>query len=46
MKVVPIPEGVERDDEEPTEDYGAGSAINSGATELEHVSGLEIGLAQ
>ena len=23
MAVVPIPEGVERDDEEPTDDYGA-----------------------
>lgn len=28
--MVPIPEGVEREDEEPTEDFGIGAVKNSG----------------
>ena len=45
--MVPIPEGVERDEEEPTEDFDFGFLKNSGGDERENVeSGLNVVAAE
>jgi len=44
--MVPIPEGVERSEEEPEEDFGIGAAKNSGGGVLNKGTGLGIGMGK